>query len=211
MLATKVLYEKSLKEIELRKELTKLYGINFINSSNSRIGSELCLKLYCDATGRYKSDVRSQRTIRKHVNVEEIIFPYITFKSNEFNNVLSKFKSLTVSSAKGEIEFTQIYKGFQFDYGAGGIHGSISNEIVSATEEYKIIDVDVASLYPSIAIANKLYPEHLGEEFYQIYHHDIVAVRLAEKAKKDKGNKAIVDGFKEAANAVYGCDKFIFY
>ncbi len=51
---------------------------------------------------------------------------------------------------------------------------------------------------------NGLYPKHLGPEFCAIYKKEIVDVRLAEKAKKEKGNKAIVEGFKEAANATYG-------
>jgi DNA polymerase elongation subunit (family B) len=30
-------------------------------------------------------------------------------------------------------------------------------------------DWDVESYYPSLAIANRLYPEHLGEEFVNVY------------------------------------------
>jgi DNA polymerase elongation subunit (family B) len=36
-------------------------------------------------------------------------------------------------------------------------------------EEFAIVDIDVASLYPSIAIVNKLYPEHLGIRFVEEY------------------------------------------
>jgi hypothetical protein len=41
-------------------------------------------------------------------------------------------------------------------------------------------------------------------DFYNVYKEYIVDIRLNEKAKKDKGDKAIVEGFKEAANASYG-------
>lgn len=203
--ATKELYNRSKKEIALRKELKAMYNINCLNWSNSKIGSELCLNLYCKATGKYKSDVKSLRSYRDEIALKDIIFDYITFKSVELNNVLKRFKSLSIKNLKSEIEFSQTYKGFQFDYGAGGIHGSVKNKVIESDDNYVIIDCDVASLYPSIAIVNKLYPEHLGQEFCDVYEHDIVAVRLAEKAKKEEGNKAIVDGFKEAANSVYGC------
>lgn len=53
-----------------------------------------------------------------------------------------------------------------------------------------------------------MYPEHLGPEFYNVYKHDIVDVRLAEKAKKDKGDKSIIEGFKESANASYGIKNY---
>jgi len=204
VIATKKLFENSKQLIKLRQELSEIYGINLINASNSKIGSELALHLYCNATGKYKRDVRSMRTVRNEVNVKDIIFPYIKFKSNEFNNVLNKFKDTVVINTKGDIEFSTKYKGFQFDYGAGGIHGSLNNTKIESDDYFIIIDCDVSSLYPSIAIVNKLFPEHLGEEFYSVYERDIVAIRLAEKAKKENGNKAIVDGFKEAANSVYG-------
>lgn len=210
VVATKLLYSRSIKLINLRKELKRMYGIDFSNASNSKIGSELCLKLYCDATGKYKNDVRSLRTYRSEINISEIIFDYIEFESFEFNSVLQKFRSLIVKNTKNAIEFSVKYKGFQFDYGSGGIHGSIQNSVVTADNEYIIIDSDVSSLYPSIAIANKLYPEHLGEEFYNIYNEKIVSVRLAEKAKGELGNKTIVEGYKEASNSVYGKSNDLF-
>ena len=204
VIATKELYLRSLPLIEVRKELTKLYGVNLMNASNSKIGSELLLKLYCKKTNKKTKDVRSQRTYRSKIEIKNIIFPYIKFKSLEFNQLLNTFNNMVFDKTKKEDNISIIYKGFQFDYGKGGIHGSINNKIIESNDEYMIIDADVSSLYPSIGIINKLYPRHLGFEWYEVYNHDIVSIRLAEKAKKDKGNKAIVDGFKEAANAAYG-------
>lgn len=59
--------------------------------------------------------------------------------------------------------------GFRFDFGTGGIHGSLTTTIVEATEEEEVVDADVSSMYPNIAISNKIYPEHLGETFCTIY------------------------------------------
>jgi len=203
VLATNELFIKYNKEIELRKSITKKYGINLMNASNSRIGSELLLKLYCDATNRNTEETRKLRTYRNAINVKDIIFPYIKFQSDEFNRIFRHFKSITLSD-KESIEVSAIIKGIEYIYGLGGIHASVNNKIIIAEKDELIIDCDVASLYPSIAIVNKLYPEHLGYEFSEVYDRDVVAVRLNEKAKKDKGDKSIVDGFKEVANATYG-------
>lgn len=62
-----------------------------------------------------------------------------------------------------------VVDGFRFDFGTGGIHGSILNKIVKETKSWKIIDLDVASFYPNLAISNHVYPEHLGEKFCDIY------------------------------------------
>ena len=201
VVATKKLYELTANMIELRKQLTSMYGINLMNASDSKIGSELTLKLYCKKTGKNIKDVRSMRTYRKSIKIGDIIFSYIKFNSDVFNLVLNHFKNLEIKDTKSSSEFSVTYKGFQFDYGSGGIHGSISNNIVESDKDYVIIDADVSSLYPSIAIVNGLYPRHLGKEFVDIYNQEIVVPRLI--AKKE-GNKVLADGFKLAANSVYG-------
>lgn len=207
VIATKELYKRTAPMIELRKKIKAKYNLNCLNYSNTKIGSELLLKIYCQRTRRNITDIRSMRTYRKSMSGSEIIFDYVKFKSEEFNLVLNYFKNIVITSTKKdktEKEVTVKYKNFEYVYGKGGIHGSLSNSIIIADNEYMIIDADVSSLYPNIAIANRLYPRHLGEEFCDIYKKDIVDVRLAEKHKKELGDKAIVDGFKEAANATYG-------
>ncbi len=201
--ATNELFIKYNKEIELRKDITRKYGINLMNASNSRIGSELLLKLYCNATNRDSQEVRKLRTYRDSIAVKDIIFSYIKFTTSEFNGVLNYFKQLNISSGES-IDASIIIKDVEYVYGLGGIHASVNNRIITVDNDELLIDCDVASLYPSIAIVNKLYPKHLGYEFSEVYDKDVVAVRLREKAKGKDGDKAIVDGFKEVANATYG-------
>lgn len=204
VIATKALLKYTEPLLTVRRNLKPLYNIDCMNYSNSKLGSEILLKLYCKKTGKSIKDVRSMRTYRPLIKVKDILFPYISFKSLEFQALYKKFEEMEISKTKKEEELSVTYKGFDFVYGKGGIHGSLSNSLVESNDEYVIIDADVASLYPSIAIVNGLYPKHLGPEFKDIYKKEIVDVRLAEKAKKEKGNKAIVEGFKEAANATYG-------
>lgn len=93
-----------------------------------------------------------------------------------------------------------VINGFKFDFGVGGIHGSIKNTIVKADNDYMIVDLDVASYYPNIAIVNKVYPEHLGELFCEIYADVYQQRKEAKKAGKD----AIQAMLKLALNGVYG-------
>lgn len=203
VISTERLYEVTKKMIELRKELSNMYGLNFMNSSNSRIGSELCLELYCRATGKNKRDVRALRTYNNEIVIKDLLFEYIKFETLPFQQVYNYFKSLIVSTTS-EIDYLVKINGVEYVYGSGGIHASVNSKIYESTDEYIILDCDVSSLYPSIATVNNLYPKHLGEEFSKVYKHDIVDVRLREKAKGELGNKAIIEGFKEAANSVYG-------
>lgn len=204
ILSTLAFYNVSKSKIELREKISNKYDLDCINYSNTKIGSELLLKLYCDRTGKNYWDVKKLRTPRESIDFGEIIFPYIKFKTKEFNTLLDKLKKTVVSGTKGTFKKQVTYKNFVYEIAQGGIHGCINPGVYTSNDNYVIIDADVASLYPFIAIVNNLYPYHLGKAFCKVYSEDIVDVRIREKQKGKSGDPAIVDGFKEAANATYG-------
>lgn len=91
-----------------------------------------------------------------------------------------------------------VVDGFRFDFGTGGIHGSIESKIAKETKTYCIIDADVSSMYPNIAIANKVYPEHLTSKFCEIYEDVYRQRKLYPKGSPE--NMML----KLALNGVYG-------
>lgn len=201
VLATYEFYLKSIPKIELRKQIQAKYNIPCINYSDSKIGESLLLELYSKHNKKNSWDIKKLRSYRESISFNEIIFNYIKFNSKEFNNLLSSLKSLEIKETKKAFAKSVLYKGFQYDYGTGGIHGCITSGIYEENSEYMIIDADVASLYPNIAIKNRLYIEHLGETFIDLYDKDIVQERI--RAKK-AGEMSISDALKLSANSVYG-------
>lgn len=199
--ATKLFYTKTLDKLELRKGLMKKYGLNCLNYPDSKIGEQLMLKLYCQATNQSEEVIKRKRTNRTLFKFSQCIPPYIKFSTPEFNELLKYLKSIEVTELKESFKYSFEYKGFVFDLGTGGIHGCVKAGVYQSTDNQIIIDADVASLYPSLAITLNLYPEHLGSEFAEIYEKGIVAPRL--EAKKN-GDKVMADGFKLSANSVYG-------
>lgn len=91
-----------------------------------------------------------------------------------------------------------VVDGFEFVFGTGGIHGSIESSIVESNDEYVLIDLDVASYYPNLAISNRIYPEHLSDKFCDIYKDVYDERKLYSKGSPE--NKAM----KLALNGVYG-------
>lgn len=200
VMATYEFYKKSLPKIELRKSLMNTYNIPCLNWSDSKIGEQLILKLYCDKTDTDTHEVKKLRSDRLKIALNDVILPYITFNSVEFNTLLHTFKQTTINNTKGAFAESVVYKGFKYDYGTGGIHGCIKPGVYEADDETIIIDADVGSLYPNLAITNGFYPEHLGQDFVEVYK-GIIDLRM--QAKK-AGNMVLSDGFKLAANSVYG-------
>lgn len=200
VLATYEFYKKSLDKIKLRNNIKQQYNLPCINFSDSKIGEQLTLKLYCDETAKDFWEVKEQRTNRAFINLGDIIFDYIQFDSAEFNKLLDKYKQKVIVETKGAVEESVIHKGFKYDFGSGGIHGAIKSGVYKSDSEYIIKSCDVASLYPSLAVVNRLYPEHLGESFCTVYKR-ILDLRVLAKSN---GDNVMSDGFKLALNSVYG-------
>lgn len=222
---TAKLYEKSKEMIEFREELSAKFDKNFINYNDTKIGKEYFIleleKKEIDCF-RYKDgEKRPIQTVRPFINLAEIIFPYIKFERPQFNAVLDWIKNQTITETKavftgidnlGVLEkyantqkvkdkvknLNCIIDGFQFDFGTGGIHGSVPSTIVEESGDYAIIDYDVTSLYPSIAIENNIYPQHLTKQFCEIYAR--MKKQRLSYAKGTPENAML----KLALNGVYG-------
>jgi hypothetical protein len=107
-------------------------------------------------------------------------------------------KRLSSSTGKGKV--SAVMDGFAFDFGTGGIHGSLHTTSVYEDDKWEIWDWDVASYYPNLAISNRLYPAHLSEKFCEIY--EMVYQMRSEYPKK---THPVENGlFKLALNGVYG-------
>lgn len=90
--------------------------------------------------------------------------------------------------------------GIPAQFGWGGMHAAGRCVEIRNT---CILDIDVASLYPSLMIQYDYFSRNIsssGKERYRQIYHD----RL--KAKKE-GNKGVADALKLAMNSTYGCFK----
>ena len=90
-----------------------------------------------------------------------------------------------------------VINGFRYDEGLGGVHGSISGK-VEEDDNFLIIDCDVSSMYPNLAISNNAHPAHLGTTFCKVYK------RLYDERKSHPKGSAANAALKLALNGVYG-------
>lgn len=200
-------YYKGENKIELRQIVAKKYGFNCLNFNDIKLGTELILKLYCKKTGLPEKQVRKMRTYRDVINLGDCLPEWTSFKSKEFNSLVNKFKTINIYNGvtKKVFEYSLIYNGIKIDYGTGGAHACIKPGVYNSDDTYVILDLDIDSMYPNLAIQQGLYIEHLGPNFISVYDGDIVSVRMKEKQKpKKERDNLIMKGFKLAANGSYG-------
>jgi hypothetical protein len=200
---TKAFYYKTLDMIRFREELTVKYSRDFMNHNDTKIGKDyFTMKLEESGVTCYDfgpSGRTPRQTPRPSIALRDAILPWIQFQSPEFTRVLNWLKDQTITETKGVFnDLNASLNGFTFVFGLGGIHGSVESQVVESDDDYVIVDLDVSSYYPNLAIANGFYPQHLGDSFVTIYKH------LFEQRKTYSKKSAENAMLKLALNGVYG-------
>ncbi|EGC6279346.1 hypothetical protein H9U83_004355 [Salmonella enterica] len=199
--ATLMFYNHSKKMIDFRRELSDKYSRNFMNHNDTKIGKDyFIMELEKSGIQCFEPGSRKPRqTHRPSIALNSVIFPYVRFEQPEFNRVLNWLRQQVITETKGVFtDLSANINGFSFDFGTGGIHGSIESQTIRSTENYVIIDLDVASFYPNLAISNELFPAHLGKQFCTIYKN---VYDMRSGYPKGTPENAML---KLALNGVYG-------
>ena len=200
---TKKFYHQTLDMIQFREELTRKYDRDFMNHNDTKIGKDyFVMKLEEAGVACYDFGPKGRtprQTKRPVIALKDAILPWIQFEQPEFTRVLNWLKAQSITETKGVFtDLTATINGFTFVFGLGGIHGSVESEVIESDGEHIIVDLDVTSYYPNLAITNGFYPAHLGKEFVSIYKH------LFEQRKSYPKKSAESAMLKLALNGVYG-------
>lgn len=227
---TKALYLKSLKLIKTRQDISKIYKIDLVNASDSRMGNLLLEKMYSEYTGLLPEHFKLLRTEREVVEVKKCISKDIHFRTEILQNLHHELENMTLRKAEHKEEeeeeiivedfFGEVAKikvrnpvkrdfSFEksvyfankiFDMGVGGLHSQDAPAIYESDEDYWILDADVSSFYPNIMLINKIRPAHLGEQFTSILS-SLTKERI--EAKK-AGDDPKAEALKITINAIFG-------
>jgi hypothetical protein len=201
---TKAFMRHTSEMIAFREKMCELYpGKDWINFNDTKIGKEFfIMKLEEAGVACYDFGPKGRtprQTPRPQIALKDAILPWINFNDPAFTRVLEWLKAQTITETKGVFtDLTARVGGIDFVFGTGGIHGSLESTVVEADDEYAIIDLDVSSYYPNLAIANGFYPQHLGKSFCTIYKN------LYEQRKSYPKKSAESAMLKLALNGVYG-------
>jgi hypothetical protein len=218
---TEKLYFETVSKIEFRQTLSDKYERDFSNHNDTKIGKDYFTMELEKAGIQTKQNGSVIQSRRDYVVCSEIILPYINFEHPELNKIKNFFTQSTVNQKdehgllklKGFFKEAELYSDIDeikdtgvfcviddlpIYFGAGGIHASRKTEITRSSETHDLLDWDVTSFYPKLAIVNRFYPEHLTPVFCDIYS-DVFNQR-ASFPKKTVENEML----KLALNGVYG-------
>lgn len=201
---TALLYSKLEKQVALRESMSEQYGVDLRSKSDAQIAETVIKSELQKMTGEYygKTELDSNTKFR-YRNPEIIAFETEQLKSI-FDKVLTLDFTLGVNGSvkmPQELADAKIKIGnSEYNMGIGGLHSCEKSQYIYADKEHVLLDVDVASYYPSIILQQQLAPKSLGQPFLEVYQ-SIVTRRL--QAKRE-GDKVTADTLKICVNGSFG-------
>ena len=198
---TERLRRSLLPQLKLRARMSRDYRIRLISKSDPQIAETVIkhrlldkkVKAYRpkEVPGEYRFDppacIRMQSdTMKKALE---------TVCSARFP--LSKAKVLLCPKAVKEV-FTFRQAGYKM--GIGGLHSQEKSQSITIGPGEYLTDLDVTSYYPYLILTNRLFPEHIGPAFLDVYK-SIVDERVAAK---QTGDTVTAEALKIVINSSFG-------
>ena len=187
-------------DIDLRLSIEDEYKVRVLSKDGVNIGMKIITDKYLEKTGLSWWDIKDLRSPMDRIVLKDVILPFIKYDNPILQNVLKEMKEQIVSPGRKGYEKKFLLNNLEYSVGVGGIHSVNKPEIVIPTKDEILEDADVASLYPSLLIAYKFYPKHLGKEFLEVYK----AIKDERIEAKRNGNKLKDITLKLAVNGLSG-------
>ena len=198
--STSALLNRCKKDIDLRLAIEDEYGVKVLSKDGVNIGMKILTHKYLEKTGLTWWDIKDLRSPQAYIPLKDVILPFIKYDSPILKSVLDEMKTQVVSPGRKGYEKNFVFGGLRYTVGVGGIHSKNDPEIVIPAEDEMLIDIDVASLYPSMLIEYGFYPKHLGPEFLEVYSQ----IRSERIEAKHNGDKIKDSTLKLALNGLSG-------
>lgn len=198
--STSELLNRCKDAVDLRIAIEDEYGVRVLSKDSVNIGMKILTQKYLEKTGLTWWDIEGLRSPMDYIPLKDVILPFIKYDSPILNRVLEDMKDQIVSPGRKGYENNFVFAGLRYTVGVGGIHSKNDPEIIIPKEDEMLIDIDVASLYPSMLIEYGFYPKHLGPEFLEVYSQ----IKNERIEAKHNGDKVKNETLKLALNGLSG-------
>jgi len=204
---TAFLYMKLIGEIKLRETLSDDYGMDLRSKSDAQIAEAVIAHEVEKLTGR-----RPKRPDILPGTCYKYRTPnFVRFYTPTMNYALDVIQRTDfIVSEDGNVKLPDSMRvlsnpgitigGSTYAMRIGGLHSTEKSAAHYADANTIIVDRDVTSYYPFIILNLGLYPQHLGQQFLQVYR-TLVDRRIAAKKA---GNKVVADSLKITINGSFG-------
>lgn len=193
---------KGINKLDLRKDVSKKFGVNCINFSDVKIGDEINKINYIKNAGIQWNDFRQKRPEKSQITFSQCAPNYLEFKTEELSKFWDSIKDYYIDAAQKQ-EFKFKFADNNFTFAKGGLHTIDSPRLIIPDEDVILRDADVGSMYPNAIRKRRLFPRQHGPKWLDGYS-EIIEERIRAKdlyeQTKEPGYKSIAEAFKLALN-----------
>jgi hypothetical protein len=187
------------KEVLLRVEMSRRYGVDMRSKSDSQMAEQA----YITSMGLKRKDNEVPATVRYSPP------SFLKFADSALQSLLDQVSEHTfnMNRVTGHVKLpdflglrTVKFGTGEYQLGVGGIHSVHDKQVCHVAGDDIICDIDAASFYPSIILECGFIPESLGHRFVDEYR-SIYNRRLDAKRSGDKTTDATL---KISLNGTFG-------
>jgi hypothetical protein len=187
------------KEILLRVEMSRRYGVDMRSKSDSQMAEQA----YITSMKLKRKDNEIPKTVTYNPP------GFLRFKDAELQDLLNKVAGhrFNVNPLTGHVQLPDFlglrtikFGAGEYQLGVGGIHSVHDKKVCHVAGDNIICDIDAASFYPSIILECGFIPATLGQAFVNEYRK-IYERRLEAKRSGDKVTDATL---KISLNGTFG-------
>lgn len=207
VMATHHLLKKNWHLVQIRSDIKDLYDLSdrvFV-VGEAGIAQQVFMALHEKRTGEWITKTRENASHNsdnksREWDMTDIISERVKFETPPFRAFLrTMFGTKIIGDQRGaKWALDDIYKKQQkigtrcYKIGVGGLHTVDGPGVFESDATTAIVDLDVASYYPSIIIEENLFPKQLGESFVadmRQLRDERLRAKKGEKEAKKNGNK----------------------
>ena len=190
-------------QIDLRRAMSKQYGVDLRSKSDAQIAEAVLKAEYTRLVGEDPPKTEIRYTTFKYEPPE-----YVRFQTQQLKDCFDTICSADMVIQKtGHVKMpAQIEKmvitigGNQYKIGIGGLHSQESSVAHFSDDDVVLIDRDVTSYYPNLMLNMGMSPPSFGKYFEPVYR-GILERRVEAKANKDS---VTADALKIVLNGTFG-------
>lgn len=210
-------------DLMLRIQIQGEFKIKCLSKDGVGIGVDIFTKYVCEKLQCHPKQLKNYVELPHSIIVGKYIDPLVKFKTKQFQELLSWYKDLeltleaveeefkeqpesedddedTLEPKKKKIKKTVLFNKLQHTFALGGVHSVNKPAVYTADDEWYLIDVDVESYYPSLALAYLLGPAGFLSEFLEVMQF----LKDGRVVAKKTGDKLKNETYKLALNSILG-------
>lgn len=123
------------KDIQLRFDIQKQYGVNALSLDGVNLGAALYYKAIADKTGMTFKEVKNIRGVSKPFYLGEIINDFIHFTEPCFKALVEDIKKFKYIHRENYFSSRISYKNTIYDIGSGGLHAYFPHPMIFQPKE----------------------------------------------------------------------------